>query len=35
MAGVPKYACFLKELADADKVRQKLMDCAYLLPSLL
>jgi NADH:ubiquinone reductase (non-electrogenic) len=27
MAGVPKYACFLKELADADKVRTKLMDC--------
>lgn len=27
MAGVPKYACFLKELADADKVRQKIMDC--------
>jgi NADH:ubiquinone reductase (non-electrogenic) len=27
MAGVPKYACFLKELSDADKVRQKIMDC--------
>ncbi|WVQ85982.1 hypothetical protein IAT38_008150 [Cryptococcus sp. DSM 104549] len=25
--GVPEHACFLKELADADKIRTKLMDC--------
>lgn len=25
--GVTEYACFLKELTDADKIRQKLMDC--------
>ncbi|OWZ59693.1 NADH dehydrogenase [Cryptococcus neoformans c45] len=25
--GVPEYACFLKELSDADKIRTKLMDC--------
>ncbi|ORY29649.1 putative NADH dehydrogenase [Naematelia encephala] len=25
--GVPEYACFLKELSDADKVRTKLLDC--------
>lgn len=31
MQGVPKYACFLKELADADKVRTKLMDCEFLV----
>ena len=27
--GVPKYACFLKELSDADKIRTKLMDCEF------
>ncbi|GFZ48217.1 NADH:ubiquinone reductase (non-electrogenic) [Saitozyma sp. JCM 24511] len=25
--GVPEYACFLKELSDADKIRTKLLDC--------
>lgn len=25
--GVDEYACFLKELKDADKIRQRLMDC--------
>lgn len=25
--GVPKYACFLKEIWDAEKIRTKLMDC--------
>ncbi|WVN89662.1 uncharacterized protein L203_104892 [Cryptococcus depauperatus CBS 7841] len=25
--GVSEYACFLKELSDADKIRTKLMDC--------
>lgn len=33
IAGVPKYACFLKELSDADKVRQKIMDCELQLRS--
>lgn len=28
--GVPEYACFLKELSDADKIRTKLMDCKIL-----
>lgn len=25
--GVKEHACFLKELSDADKIRQKLLDC--------
>lgn len=28
--GVPEYACFLKELSDADKIRTKVMDCTIL-----
>ncbi|KAL7422688.1 NADH:ubiquinone oxidoreductase [Cryptotrichosporon argae] len=27
MKGVTEYACFLKELSDADKIRTKLLDC--------
>jgi len=25
--GINKYGCFLKELGDAEKIRNKLMDC--------
>lgn len=25
--GISKHACFLKELGDAEKIRNKLMDC--------
>jgi len=28
--GVNDYACFLKELSDADKIRTRLLDCGYL-----
>jgi NADH:ubiquinone reductase (non-electrogenic) len=29
--GVPKYACFLKELSDADKIRTRLLDCELFI----
>lgn len=28
--GVKENACFLKEISDAEKIRDKLMDCEYL-----
>ena len=27
--GVTDYACFLKELSDADKIRTRLLDCEF------
>ena len=28
--GVKEHACFLKEIWDAEKIREKLMDCEWL-----